>query len=218
MTSDLPKIVAVDGPAASGKGTLARSLAQELGFAYMDTGLLYRAVGHEVLRARGNPEDEDDAMRGVARLKMHMRLDGPDLRNDAAGNAASKVAALPPVRAALLAMQRDFARNPGEPYLGALLDGRDIGTVVCPQAQLKLFITANDEIRAQRRMKELQSKGLAVTYSAVLEDMRARDARDTSRKAAPMKPADDAIVIDTSDLSATEVLSKALDYAKKAFC
>ncbi len=211
------KVIAVDGPAGSGKGTVSRTLAEVLGFDFMDTGLLYRAVGLEVMRQMGDPENEQDAMQGLARLKMHMNLDSPDLKNDQAGNAASKVAAIPAVRAALLQMQRDFARDPGQPYNGAVLDGRDIGTVVCPDAQLKLYITANDEIRAERRMKELQSKGLNVTKASVLEDMRVRDARDSGREAAPMRPADDAIVIDTSHLTAEDVVAQALDYAKKAF-
>ncbi len=211
------KVIAVDGPAASGKGTVSKRIAEALGFGFMDTGLLYRAVGYEVLNLGGNPEDPETAMRGVAMFKMHMRLDNPELKNDQAGNAASKVAAIPKVRSAMLQVQRDFAKDPGEEYQGAVLDGRDIGTVVCPSAQLKLYITADIEIRAERRMKELQSKGLNVTKASVLEDMRVRDARDSGREAAPMRPADDAIVLDTTNLSADEVISQALEHAKKAF-
>lgn len=211
------KVIAVDGPAASGKGTVSKRIAEALGFGFMDTGLLYRAVGYEVLNLGGNPEDPETAMRGVAMFKMHMRLDNPELKNDQAGNAASKVAAIPKVRSAMLQVQRDFSKDPGEEYQGAVLDGRDIGTVVCPSAQLKLYITADIEIRAERRMKELQSKGLNVTKASVLEDMRVRDARDSGREAAPMRPADDAIVLDTTNLSADEVISQALEHAKKAF-
>lgn len=219
--SDTPYIIAIDGPAASGKGTLARALAHALNFAHMDTGALYRAVGYEVLQSGGSPSDEVDAMKGCASLAEKVAnpetLSNPDLRTDESGNAASQVAAIQPVRDALLQLQRDFAQSPADTNKGAVLDGRDIGTIVCPHAQLKLYVTANMEIRAERRMKELQSKGIPVTYEAVLEDMRARDARDTGRKAAPLKPAEDAIVIDTSDLSQDEALAKALEYAKKVF-
>ena len=219
--SDTPYIIAIDGPAASGKGTLARALAENLNFAHMDTGALYRAVGYEVLQSGGSPSAEGDALAAcvslVKKITNPETLSNPDLRTDESGNAASQVAAIQPVRDALLQMQRDFAQSTGDTYRGAVLDGRDIGTIVCPQAQIKLYVTANMEIRAERRMKELQSKGIPVTYEAVLEDMRARDARDTGRKAAPLKPAEDAIIIDTSDLSQDEALAKALEYAKKAF-
>ncbi len=222
MSSSNSKIIAIDGPAASGKGTLARALADALDFAYMDTGALYRAVGFEVLFAGGNPESESDALHGCNILSQKLNSDdtilsNPDLRNDKIGNAASKVAAIQSVRDALLDIQRNFAKNPAIGKAGAILDGRDIGTVVCPRASLKLYITANMEIRAKRRMKELQSKGFGVTYKAVLEDMRVRDARDKGRKAAPLMPSGDAIVIDTSDLSQGQMLEKALEYAKKAF-
>jgi len=215
------KIIAIDGPAASGKGTLARALAEALGFAHMDTGALYRAVGYEVLQAGGNPEALADALNGCKALAEKLAggteaLSNPDLRREECGNAASRVAAIQPVRDALLDVQRNFAANPGEGYKGAVLDGRDVGTVICPDAPLKLYITASDEIRAIRRMKELQFKGISVTKSAVLEDMRARDARDKARKAAPLKAADDAIVLDTSDMTAAQVLETALEYAKKA--
>lgn len=211
------KIIAIDGPAASGKGTLARRIAQALNFAYMDTGLLYRAVGYEVLKLEQNPEDEHVAMQGLASFKAHMNLDEPALRTDTTSNAAAKVAAIPQVRAALLSLQRDFANNPGELHEGAVLDGRDIGTVVCPDAQLKLFITAKDEIRAERRMKELQSKGIEVTKASVLEDLRARDARDSSRKTAPLQVSHDAVVIDTSDLNVEEAFEKAMISVRSTF-
>lgn len=217
-------IIAIDGPAASGKGTLARSLAQALNFAHLDTGALYRAVGYEVLQAGGDPETEQEALEACDVLSRklgqgegaHAVLANPALRTDEVGSAASQVAAQQPVRDRLIALQRDFAAAPGTGYKGAILDGRDIGTVICPNAPLKLYITANIEIRAQRRMKELQSKGLDVTYKAVLEDMRARDTRDSGRKAAPLKAAEDAVIIDSSDLTADQMLQRALDHAKKA--
>ena len=218
---DNTKIIAIDGPAASGKGTLSRELAKALNFAHMDTGALYRAVGYEVLQAGGHPEKEQDALEGCKALSSKVSdpetLSNPALRTDESGNAASKVAVIQSVRDALIDMQREFASKPGGGFEGAILDGRDIGTVICPHAPLKLYITANMEIRAKRRMKELQSKGLDVTYKAVLEDMRARDARDSGRKAAPLKPSEDAIVIDTSTLTQAEMLETALEYAKKAF-
>ncbi|MFP4098840.1 MAG: (d)CMP kinase [Alphaproteobacteria bacterium] len=210
-------VIAIDGPTASGKGTLARRLAQALGYAHMDTGALYRAVGLQVLRAGGDPSCEEDALAGCKALAEDLSvLSDPALREEASGEAASKAAVFQSVRDFLLHMQRDFARNPGQGYKGAVLDGRDVGTVICPDALLKLYITASDEIRAQRRMKELHSKGINVTKGAVLEDMRARDARDKAREAAPLRIADDAVVIDTSALDADQVFETALDYAKKA--
>ena len=143
-------------------------------------------------------------------------LHDANLREERVGEAASKVAAIESVRAALIDLQRDFAKNPGEAYKGAVLDGRDIGTVICPDAPVKLFVTASDEIRAQRRTKELQSKGLDATYEAVLADMQERDARDASRAHAPLKPAEDAQIVDTSDLSADEALEQALSIIKNA--
>jgi len=217
------KVIAIDGPAASGKGTLARKLADELGYAHMDTGALYRAVGYEVLEAGGDPENEAQALAGCVALAAKLggkigtlALANPELRKEECGDAASKVAAIQSVRDALLDIQRDFAANPGEGYKGAVLDGRDVGTVVCPNATLKLYITASDEIRADRRMKELHSKGKIVTKGAVLEDMRARDARDKARKAAPLRAASDAIVLDTSDMDAIQVLEAAFKYALEA--
>jgi len=217
----MKKIIAIDGPSASGKGTLSRGLAERLNFAHMDTGALYRAVGYEVLQARGNPEAQADALAACAVLKGKIALPDtlshPDLRLEKTGEAASKVARIQPVRDFLFQLQQDFACGPGDGFDGAILDGRDIGTVICPDAPLKLYITASDEIRAERRMKELHSKGLEGTCSTVLEEMRARDARDRSRDTAPLKPADDAITIDSSDKSADEMLEVALNYARKTF-
>ncbi|PCJ97795.1 MAG: cytidylate kinase [Zetaproteobacteria bacterium] len=215
------KVIAIDGPAASGKGTLSRRLAEELNFAHMDTGALYRAVAYEVLQAGDDCENEADALAGCKALQGKMEhadvLSNDALRNDVIGDAASKVAVIQSVRDALTILQKSFAKMPGQGFSGAILDGRDIGTVICPDAPLKLYVTANVEIRAQRRMKELHSKGLDATYKAVLEDMRARDARDSGRKASPLRPAEDAVIMDSSDLNADQMVEKALKYAKKAF-
>ncbi|MEC7029581.1 MAG: (d)CMP kinase [Pseudomonadota bacterium] len=205
------KVIAVDGTAASGKGTLAKRLAKELGFAYLDTGKLYRYVGARLLARGIDPQDEAEAIAVAQGLNATLKpedLQDPALGSDENGQAASKVAALTGVRTALLDYQKNFAKTPPGGASGAILDGRDIGTVICPDADLKLYIDANLEIRAQRRFKELQSKGISVTYDAVLADMLERDKRDSSRATAPMKPADDAIVLDTSTMSADDVFDK----------
>ncbi len=219
------KIIAIDGPAASGKGTLSKRLAEKLNFAHMDTGALYRAVAYEVLQAHNKPEILKSALLGCDALQKKLNnadkssyiLANPDLRDEKVAAAASKIASMQEVRDRLTDIQRSFANNPTPQFNGTILDGRDIGTIICPNAPLKLYITAKCEIRAKRRMKELQLKGLTVTYEAVLEDMRARDARDCSRKVAPLRPAEDAIIIDSSYLSESEMLGKALNYAKEAF-
>ncbi len=188
-------IIALDGPAASGKGTLARRIARELGYPHLDTGKLYRAVGMAVLRQGGDPTDAA-AAEAAARGLDTDTLDDPELSGDDAAQAASKVSAIPAVRAALLEMQRAFAARPP----GAVLDGRDIGTVVCPEADVKLYVTASDEIRAKRRHKELLDRGKVSIYARVLQDLKERDARDSARSVAPMKPAEDAVVLDTTVL------------------
>jgi len=206
-----PFIIAIDGTAASGKGTLARRLAAALGFAYLDTGKLYRYLGHKLLVAGHDPANEVPATQAALALKPNAEdLRDPVLEQDEAGVAASKVAAIPAVRAALLDYQRGFAAAPPDGARGAILDGRDIGTVICPQADIKFFVTATPQVRAQRRFKELQSKGISVTYDAVLADMTERDARDAGRAAAPMKPADDAIILETDGMSIDQVLDFAL--------
>lgn len=197
-------MIAIDGPAASGKGTLARKIAAEFGIPYLDTGSLYRAVGLLTLRRGGNPADATDAIAAANALDMK-DFTPEDVRSEEAGNAASKVAAIAGVRAALLAFQRSFAARPG----GAVLDGRDIGTVVCPAADAKIFVTASLEVRVQRRIKELRERGESVNEQRVWEDMAARDARDSDRSVAPLKPADDAFVLDTSTLNADEALAQA---------
>lgn len=202
-------IVAIDGPAASGKGTLARRLAAHLGFAHLDSGKLYRAVGLAVLRAGGDPEDEDIAREAAAALTA-AALDDPALGGDDAAQAASKVAAMAPVRAALLRFQRDFAESPPGDVPGAVIDGRDIGTVVCPDAAVKIFITADVAVRADRRHKELLGRGEPSIYARVLQDLKERDDRDTNRDVAPLRPACDATVVDTSDMDPDAAFAAAL--------
>lgn len=203
-------IVAIDGPAAAGKGTLARRIANDLNLAYLDTGLLYRATGFAVVSAGGDPNEEEAALKAAKNLSPK-DLENEKLRHDEAAQAASKVAVIQSVRDELLAFQRQFAKQPPEGYVGSVLDGRDIGTVVCPDAHVKLFVTASTEVRAERRLKELQSRGLEAIYAQVLQDMKDRDARDSERAAAPLKAADDAIVLDTSEMSIDDVIAQAKD-------
>jgi len=204
-------IVAIDGPAASGKGTLARRLARHFGLAHLETGGLYRTVALHVLLAGGDPADAAVAAAAAARVQPGDLAD-PRLREERVSRAASVVAAHPAVRAALLAMQRDFARSPPGNARGAVLDGRDIGTVICPDADAKLFITASLEARAERRFKELRESGENAIYQRVLEDMTDRDVRDTQRRAAPLSPANDAFVLDTTALDADAAFAAAVDY------
>ncbi|MBF0373313.1 MAG: (d)CMP kinase [Alphaproteobacteria bacterium] len=204
-------LLAIDGPAASGKGTLARRLAAELGLAYLDTGLLYRAVGMAVLR-RGLDPSDPTAAETEARALSPNALDDADLRCDAAAVAASKVAAIPAVRAALLEFQREFAKHPPGGARGAILDGRDIGTVVCPDADAKLFVTASLRKRADRRVKELRERGVETIHERVLQDMKDRDARDSQRSVAPLVPAEDAFVLDTTLLDADAAFAAALKH------
>jgi cytidylate kinase len=199
-------IVTVDGPAASGKGTLARRLAQRLGFAHLDTGRLYRAVGLAVLRAGNAPENKAEATYAAQNLDT-AGLEDPAISGDRAANAASKVAAIPTVRAAVLEFQKEFAARPP----GAVLDGRDTGTVVCPDADIKFFLTASAEERARRRDKELQARGEASIYARVLAEIKERDQRDTTRPVAPLRAAENAAVIDTTDMDADAVFAAAWD-------
>ncbi|MCW8916366.1 MAG: (d)CMP kinase [Magnetovibrio sp.] len=209
-------VIAVDGPAAAGKGTLVKRLEEHFKLSKLDTGLLYRATGWKVLADGGDPEDAEVA-EAAARALDPAELSNPDLRTDEAAQAASKVSAVPGVRAALLDFQRDFAQKPphladGSPAHGAILDGRDIGTTVCPSADVKLFVTASTEIRAKRRFKELQDRGLDAIYARVLEDMKERDERDSSRSASPLVAASDALLLDTSDMDAEQAYAAALDF------
>lgn len=202
-------IIAIDGPAASGKGTLARDLAAHLGFAHLDTGKIYRATGMAVLRQGGDPADAEAAL-AAARALDPATLGDPALSRDEAADAASKVAAIPAVREALLAFQRRFAAEPPDGKPGAVLDGRDIGTVICPDAAVKLFVTADLETRAERRHKELLDRGEASIYARVLEELTARDERDRNRQTAPLRAADDAVTLDTSALAPRDVFDRAL--------
>ena len=197
-------IIAVDGPAASGKGTIAKALARHYHLPHLDTGLLYRAVAATVRRMELNPEKEADA---VAACDFdELTLADPGLRDDDVGQLASIVSAHPLVRAALLQRQKRFAHQEG----GAVLDGRDIGTVIAPDAQAKLFVRATPTIRAQRRHTELKNRGSAASFDQVLADIRARDERDSSRSAAPLIPASDAALLDTSFLSIDASVAKAI--------
>jgi cytidylate kinase len=198
-------VIAIDGPAASGKGTLARRLAMHLGRPHLDTGLLYRAVARAMLDAGWALEDESRAARVASELDMAV-MDGKSLRGREMGEAASIVSAYGPVRDALLAYQRRFATQPG----GAVLDGRDIGTIVCPSAEVKLYVTASPEERARRRHRELSTAGDETSYEAVLADIRRRDQRDETRSAAPLKRAEDAILLDTTALDADSAFAQAL--------
>lgn len=197
-------VVAIDGPAAAGKGTLSRAVARHFGFAHLDTGLLYRAVGAKVIA-------------GADPVTAAMGLDPVDLEDDSlrtpqVAQAASKVAVIPQVRAALVDFQRSFAARDG----GAVLDGRDIGTVICPDADVKLFVTASAEQRAERRFRELSDKDIETSFVQVLQDVKARDARDGGRATAPMIAADDAVLIDTSDLTAAEAIDVAIKAVQAA--
>lgn len=203
-------IIAIDGPAASGKGTLAKRVAAHFGYACLDTGLLYRAVARD-LRAAEQPLDNVAAAEWAARSLDPASLDDASLRHPGVGEAASMVAKIPGVRAALLAVQREFAAQ--EP--GAVLDGRDIGTVVCPDADVKLFIKAQVEIRARRRYEELKKRGEPVTYERVLETIKARDARDSGRADAPMAIAPDALLLDTTNLDIEAAFDAAVGLIKR---
>lgn len=190
--------VAIDGPAAAGKGTISKAVAAHFGFAHLDTGLLYRAVGAKTLTG-------SDPL-AAARSLTAEDLTATDLRTPDVAQAASKVAVLPDVRAALVDFQRAFARRAG----GAVLDGRDIGTVICPAADVKLYVTASAKVRAERRFQELTAKGMVITRDTVLADVLARDERDMSRSEAPLKPANDAVLVDTSDLSIKDAVAQAV--------
>ncbi|MGB3738593.1 MAG: (d)CMP kinase [Pontixanthobacter sp.] len=197
-------IIAVDGPTASGKGTLSKRLAEHLNVPHLDTGLLYRAVGYQAHLNDGDPDNSDDAL-AATRFPDDLLAD-PALRDEATGALASRASVHPAVRRALFDRQRAFAAQTG----GAVLDGRDIGTVIAPDADVKLFITASVEARAKRRFAEMQARGAAVTLDAIADDLRRRDERDTQRKDAPLVAADDALVIDTSAMTIDEAFAAAL--------
>lgn len=197
-------IIAVDGPTASGKGTIAKALAARFGLPHLDTGLLYRAVGRQVALAGGDPDSEADALAACA--FPDALLDDPELRSEASGGLASRVSVHPQVRRALFQRQRAFATQPG----GAVLDGRDIGTVIAPEAEAKLFVTASVDARAERRFREMQESGRAVTLAEIAADLAARDERDRTRTEAPLVAASDAVVLDTSALTREEAIAEAV--------
>jgi cytidylate kinase len=211
----LPFVIAIDGPAASGKGTLARRLAERFGFAHLDTGALYRAAALLVLDRAGDPADPVAAEAAARRVDVPL-LSDPRLRANQVAGAASIVAAIPGVRRALLDLQRNFAAHPPKPAKGAILDGRDIGSVVCPAANVKLFVTASAEERARRRVEELRQQGAAAILDDVLQDLKERDARDIERRAAPLIAASDATVIDTTTLDADAVFQRVSELIARA--
>lgn len=202
-------IIAVDGPTASGKGTIAKALAEHFGLPHLDTGLLYRAVGRQVFLGGRDPDDSGDAL--AATSFPDTLLNDPHLRSEETGGLASRVSVHPAVRQALYDRQRSFATQPG----GAVLDGRDIGTVIVPEAKAKLFITASVEARAQRRFREMRERGAAVTLAEIAEELRRRDDRDRNRKVAPLVPAADAMVIDTSALGKEEAIAAAIEAVER---
>ncbi|UYH56037.1 (d)CMP kinase [Qipengyuania sp. SS22] len=203
-------IIAVDGPTASGKGTIAQALAEHFGLPHLDTGLLYRAVGRQVFLDGGDPDNGGDALAGCA-FPDELLLD-PHLRNEETGGLASRVSVHPAVRQALYERQRRFAMQDG----GAVLDGRDIGTVIAPEADAKLFIIASVEARAQRRFIEMRERGVHVTKLEIADDLRRRDERDSNRAVAPLAPAPDAMVIDTSPLSREQSIEAAIEAVREA--
>ena len=204
-------IIAIDGPAAAGKGTLAERLARHYRLPYLDTGLLYRAVGREMTEQGLDPDDDAAAGRIAAALDP-IRLSDPTLRGREAGELASRVGVHAEVRSALLQFQRDFAAQPG----GAVLDGRDIGTAICPRADVKLYVTASPEVRARRRTDELVAKGRSVRYRTILSEIKERDARDAGRRTAPLAQAPDAHLLDTSTMSADQVFAAAVAIIDRA--
>jgi CMP/dCMP kinase len=197
-------LIAVDGPAASGKGTIARALADHFGLPHMDTGVLYRAVALNLWRWGGDPGSEFEALRASDMLSVDPADE--ELRSEPVSRIASSISAYPSVRAALLDRQRQFAQQPG----GAVLDGRDIGTVIAPDADVKLFVTASPQVRAQRRVRELLERGMSGHYDDVLADILARDERDSGREVAPLRPAPDALILDTSNLDRTAAIAEAV--------
>ena len=201
-------IIAIDGPAASGKGTIARRLAAHFGLPHLDTGLLYRAVGRQCAVNGGDPGNPADALAACA--FPDSLLDDPELRSEASGGLASRVSVHPEVRHALYERQRAFAMQPG----GAVLDGRDIGTVIAPEAQVKLFVIASVPARAERRFKEMQASGRAVTFAEIAADLEARDLRDSTRAEAPLVAAADAVLLDTSDLGKDAAIAEAIRLAQ----
>ncbi|MDX1581464.1 MAG: (d)CMP kinase [Alphaproteobacteria bacterium] len=206
-------VIAIDGPSASGKGTLARRLAEALDLAHLDTGALYRAVGWKMLCEGVDPADEARAVAAAQALQPE-DLHAPQLRTEAVGEAASKVAAIPAVREALVAFQRNFAATPPVGKKGAVLDGRDVGTVICPDAQIKLYVVADEAERAHRRALELRQRGAPADEQQILAQIHDRDARDRDRAVAPLKPAEDADLLDTTNLDIEAAFNRAIELVK----
>lgn len=215
-------IIAIDGPTAAGKGTIAIGLARYFGFAFLDTGRLYRATALVMLEKGMDTANEDMAEQAALSLKdanLYKLTENPKIRDEKTGMVASSVSAMPKVRKALFDVQRNFALNPyfpdGSKAKGSVLDGRDIGSLICPDAEIKFFVTASSEQRAKRRFKELQEKGNSVIYEQVLADLLKRDEQDTKRATAPLKPAEDAIILDNSDLDISSATAEAIRLAAK---
>jgi CMP/dCMP kinase len=200
-------VIAVDGPAASGKGTIARALAEKFGLPHMDTGLLYRAVALNLWRWGGDPANEFEALRACNELGLD--ADDPELRSEPVSQIASAISAYSSVRAALLERQQDFAGQPG----GAVLDGRDIGSVIAPDAEVKLFVAASPQVRAERRLRELEGRGMNAHYADVLADILARDERDSTRDVAPLQRAPDSLLLDTTELDVDQAIAEAVRLA-----
>lgn len=209
-------IIAIDGPAGAGKGTLAQHLSQIYSLDHLDTGLLYRAVAFKLLEKGEKLEDKKTAIRAALLLKKE-DLNNPSLRNETIGNAASKIAVFPEVREALLVFQRNFAKHPSRGKQGVILDGRDIGLVVLPDAPCKIFVTASPMVRADRRLKELHLKKTYSTFESILEDIKERDTRDEMREISPLRPAKDAFILDTSELGIDDVIEKASCFVESIY-
>tara|TARA_A100001037_G_scaffold287687_1_gene297487 strand:- start:198 stop:851 length:654 start_codon:yes stop_codon:yes gene_type:complete len=209
-------VIAIDGSAASGKGTLSRRLAEHFGYAYLDTGLLYRAMAYLTLSLWTERNDISEEMINLAASSITPNiLQNAALRDERVTERASILATIPKVRAALILQQRVFAKNPPDNAIGAILDGRDIGTVICPNATFKFFVDADIEVRAARRVKELLERGVEAIYARVLQDMKERDVRDSTRNLAPSVPAEDAFVIDTTKLNAEAAFTAALEFIQE---
>ncbi len=208
--------IAIDGPSGAGKGEMAKGIAKALGLAYLDTGLLYRAVAWELVQQQKDVYDISSAQEAALNIEQY-NLNIPELRRDDVAQAASKISAFPEVREALKNYQRHFVHHPPKDSQGVVLDGRDIGTNIMPDADVKLFVTAREDIRARRRHKELQIRGIKSIYTAVLQEMRERDARDKQRTINPLKPSADAVIIDTSDMTIEEMVRNAVGIIRREF-